>query len=133
MIAPVESSSEFRRRLTQWNLRTRSARWIRRGRVPGSSGYSAARWAAIERGLSQRPNEGYGYHDAGLDERVVEYPWAIHRLKERWHPDTPILDAGSAFESSAHSRVLQARETPTDLHRDSAPRRPCGSLGRRAL
>ena len=39
----------------------------------------------------------YGYHDAGIDERVVEYPWALHRLEERWAPGTPILDAGSAL------------------------------------
>src|SRR4051812_11238598 len=97
MTAPSERSSTFRRRLTQWRLRTRSAKWIRNGRVPGSSGYSAARWGAIERELSTQSPHGYGYHDAGLDERVVEYPWALHRLRERWVPGTPILDAGSAL------------------------------------
>jgi len=97
MTAPSERSSTFRRRLTQWSRRTRSAKWIRNGRVPGSSGYSAARWGAIERGLSEQSPHGYGYPDAGLDERVVEYPWALHRLRERWIPGTPILDAGSAL------------------------------------
>jgi SAM-dependent methyltransferase len=95
--AALPSSGAFRRRLTQWRLRSRSAKWIRNGRIPGTSGYSAARWGAIERGLSERTDLGYGYHDAGLDERVVEYPWALHRLKERWIPGTPILDAGSAL------------------------------------
>jgi len=47
--------------------------------------------------LSERPPEGYGFHDAGIDERVVEYPWALHRLRERWIPGTNILDAGSAL------------------------------------
>jgi SAM-dependent methyltransferase len=65
--------------------------------VPGASGYSAARWGAIERGLTEKSHQGYGYHDAGLDERVVEYPWALQRLRERWTPGTPILDAGSAL------------------------------------
>jgi SAM-dependent methyltransferase len=49
------------------------------------------------------PREGYGYHDGGLDERVVEYPWVLHRLKERWHHGTPILDAGSALN---HAPIL---------------------------
>ena len=71
--------------------------------MPGASGYSAARWTAIERGLAARPHQAYGYDDAGLDERVVEYPWALHRLRERWRPGTPILDAGSALN---HPPVL---------------------------
>lgn len=110
MTARFRSSGELGRRLTQWRLRTRSAKWIRRGRVPGTSGYSAARWTAIERGLSEPPREGYGYHDAGLDERVVEYPWALHRLKERWLPNTPILDAGSAL-NHPHILAYCRRET----------------------
>src|SRR6476469_4384568 len=103
MTVQLGSSGDFRRRLTQWRLRMRSAKWIRNGRAPGTSGYSAARWGAIERGLSERSEQGYGYHDAGLDERVVEYPWALHRLKERWVHGTPILDAGSALN---HSPIL---------------------------
>ena len=103
MTAPARSPGAFRRRFTHWRLRTRSAKWIRNGRVPGTSGYSAARWGAIERGLSERPQQGYGYHDAGIDERVVEYPWALHRLRERWVPGTPILDAGSALN---HPSIL---------------------------
>ena len=112
MTAPLGRSGALRRRLTQWRRRTRSARWIRNGRVPGTSGYSAARWGAIERGLSEHPPQGYGYHDAGLDERVVELPWALHRLRERWIRGTPILDAGSALNHPpilAHCRHEQLR------------------------
>jgi len=103
MTAPSGRVGAFRRHLTQWRRRTRSAKWIRNGRVPGASGYSAARWGAIERALSEQHHEDFGYHDAGLDERVVEYPWAFHRLRERWAPGTPILDAGSALN---HSPIL---------------------------
>src|SRR6476620_6720892 len=103
MTAPSGSAGGLRRRFAQWRRRTRSAKWIRNGRVPGRSGYSAARWSAIERGLAERSHQGYGHDDAGLDERVVEYPWALHRLKERWTPGTPILDAGSALN---HPPVL---------------------------
>jgi len=103
MTVPTGSPLGLRHRLARWRLRTRSAKWIRNGRVPGESGYSAARWSAIERGLAERSQEGYGYHDAGLDERVVEYPWALHRLRERWIAGTPILDAGSALN---HAPVL---------------------------
>src|SRR5689334_15881525 len=103
MTVPTGSPLGFRHRLARWRLRTRSAKWIRNGRIPGKSGYSAARWSAIERGLSERSHEGYGYHDAGLDERVVEYPWALHRLRARWIAGTPILDAGSAMN---HAPVL---------------------------
>ena len=98
-----ESSRELRRRFSQWRLESRSADWIRRGRVPGASGYSAAKWSAIERALKEAPDRGYGYEDAGIDERVVEYPWALHRLRDRWIPDTPILDAGSVLN---HPRIL---------------------------
>src|SRR5215207_3864586 len=103
-MAPTPGSSGgLRQRFTRWRLGTRSAKWIRNGRIPGASGYSAARWSAIERWLAEAPRQGYGYDDAGLDERVVEYPWALHRLAERWVPDTPILDAGSALN---HPRIL---------------------------
>jgi SAM-dependent methyltransferase len=103
MTAQPESSGAFHRRFTRWRLRTRSAKWIRNGRIPGTSGYSAARWDAIERGLSERSRQGDGYDDAGLDERVVEYPWVLRRLRERRIAGTPILDAGSALN---HQRIL---------------------------
>jgi SAM-dependent methyltransferase len=93
----------IRSRLLQRRLHARANTWIRNGRVPGASGYSSARWAAVERTLSTSPASAYGYDDAGLDERVVEYPWALHRLRSRWEAGTPILDAGSVLN---HPRIL---------------------------
>lgn len=93
----------MRDRFTQWRLRAKSERWIKNGRIPGTNGYSSARWRAIERGLAEPQSQGFGYGDAGLDERVVEYPWAFHRLRSRWPPGTPILDAGSVLN---HPRIL---------------------------
>jgi SAM-dependent methyltransferase len=90
-------------RWTRARMRLRAARWIRKGRVPGASGYSAARWSAIERALADPSIGAYGYGDAGLDERVVEYPWALHRLASRRTPGSPILDAGSVLN---HARLL---------------------------
>ena len=133
MTTPLGSSSAFRRRLTQWRLRSRSAKWIRNGRVPGTSGYSAARWSAIERGLSERTDLGYGYHDAGLDERVVEYPWALHRLKERWIPGMPILDAGSALNHPPILAYCRREKLRPDFRRDAALRRSCGRVRRCAV
>jgi hypothetical protein len=97
------SPGAFMKRLTRWKLGARTAKWIDDGRVPGASGYSSARWSAIEHALTAVPPRGYGYHDAGLDERVVEFPWALHRLKSRTNPGTPILDAGSVLN---HPRIL---------------------------
>jgi SAM-dependent methyltransferase len=71
--------------------------------VPGGAGYSSARWQAIERTLAARTTSAFGHDDAGLDERVVEYPWALHRLRVRWEAGTPILDAGSVLN---HPRLL---------------------------
>jgi SAM-dependent methyltransferase len=90
-------------RWTRARLRWRAGTWIRNGRVPGASGYSSARWSAIERALADSANTAYGYDDGGLDERVVEYPWALHRLASRRTPDAPILDAGSVLN---HARLL---------------------------
>ena len=93
----------LRGRVLQRRLHARARAWIRNGRVPGASGYSSARWAAIERALSGSPASPYGHEDAGLDERVVEYPWALHRLRSRCEAGTPILDAGSVLN---HPRIL---------------------------
>jgi SAM-dependent methyltransferase len=71
--------------------------------VPGASGYSSARWSAIERALGDPSNLAYGFDDAGLDERVVEYPWALHRLASRRTAGSRILDAGSVLN---HERIL---------------------------
>ena len=103
MVASLGGSGDMRQQLTQWRLRTRATAWIKRGRVPGTGGYSSAKWSAIERALADAPSSSYGYDDAGLDERVVEFPWALHRLRSRWMAGTPILDAGSVLN---HPRIL---------------------------
>jgi SAM-dependent methyltransferase len=58
---------------------------------------------AIDRALANAPSDDYGRDDAGLDERVVEYPWALHRLAARHRAGDPILDAGSVLN---HRRIL---------------------------
>jgi SAM-dependent methyltransferase len=93
----------LRQRLADWRQRTRARTWVRNGRVPGTSGYSSARWLAIDRALASAPGDQYGRDDAGLDERVVEYPWALHRLAARHRAGDPILDAGSVLN---HRRIL---------------------------
>jgi SAM-dependent methyltransferase len=95
----IENDNRWTRARSHW----RAASWIRNGRVPGASGYSSARWSAIERALGDASKVAYGYDDAGLDERVVEYPWALHRLASRRTPDTRILDAGSVLN---HEKIL---------------------------
>ena len=67
---------------------------------------------AIDRALASAPNDAYGHDDAGLDERVVEYPWALHRLAARHRSGDPILDAGSVLN---HRQIL-AHCRRTGLH-----------------
>jgi hypothetical protein len=71
--------------------------------VPGARGYGAAKWVAIERALSSATGQPYGSDDAGLDERVVEYPWVFDRLAACCTPGARILDAGSVLN---HPRFL---------------------------
>src|SRR2546423_4784568 len=91
------------RRLAQWRLQRKATAWVRNGRVPGARGDTAAKWISIERALSGESGQAYGYHDAGLDERVVEYPWAFDRLSALHTPGARILDAGSVLN---HPRIL---------------------------
>jgi SAM-dependent methyltransferase len=78
-------------------MQSKAARWIRRGRVPGARGYTAAKWASVQQALAGGRGDAYGYDDPGLDERVVEYPWAFERLAELHAPGARILDAGSVL------------------------------------
>jgi len=103
MALRLHGVGRIRDRVAQRRLHARARAWIRNGRMPGAAGYSAARWQAIERALDDSATSAYGHDDAGLDERVVEYPWALHRLRRRWDPGTPILDAGSVLN---HPRLL---------------------------
>jgi SAM-dependent methyltransferase len=79
-------------------------RYLAGGRVPWSEGYSKYKNQFIATALADADlmerfgraadlPEGYG---ARLDERVVEYPWVLSRLRER---PGRILDAGSTFST----------------------------------
>jgi SAM-dependent methyltransferase len=70
---------------------------VKNGRVPGASGYRVAKWLAVERALAGASERPYGHDDAGLDERVVEYPWVFDRLATRHASGARILDAGSVL------------------------------------
>jgi SAM-dependent methyltransferase len=84
-------------------MHSKADRWISNGRVPGARGYVAAKWAAVERALAGTGGDPYGHDDTGLDERVVEYPWAFERLAALHTPGARILDAGSVLN---HPRLL---------------------------
>jgi len=96
-VSLFSGASDLRRKL-------KADLWKRAGRIPGGSGSNAAKWFAIENGISTPQNGKYGYDDAGLDERVVEYPWLFERmaaLRTRGR----VLDAGSVLN---HERILDA-------------------------
>jgi SAM-dependent methyltransferase len=78
--------------------------WRRRGRVPGAFGFNAAKWLAIENGVRSSRGGEYGWADAGIDERVVEYPWVFDRMAALDRPGERVLDAGSVLN---YKRVLQ--------------------------
>ena len=94
----------FLRRLGELRRLAKAAAWKRAGRVPQSGWAGAAKWAAIEANIRTPPGGRYGYHDAGLDERVVEYPWLFERMAAL-APEGPVLDAGSVLN---YERVLRA-------------------------
>lgn len=87
--------------------RLKAELWKRAGRVPGASGSAAAKWLAIEDAITSDVNQRYGWDDAGLDERVVEYAWAFERVKATRTRDR-VLDAGSVLN---HPRILAAWRT----------------------
>ena len=81
--------------------------WAQRGRTPDAYGYNAAKWLAIEAGVIAGDGR-YGWNDAGIDERVVEYPWLFHRVAALARNDARILDAGSVLN---HWRILDQWRT----------------------
>ncbi len=91
--------------LDEWRRGVKAAAWRRAGRVPGAAGHGAARWQAIERAVSGATAGRYGWDDAGLDERVVEYAWAFERIGSLKAKDSRVLDAGSVLN---YPRVLAA-------------------------
>lgn len=90
--------------VTQLRHKLKADLWKRAGRIPGGSGSNAAKWIAIDRGLSVAPNGKYGWDDAGLDERVVEYPWLFERMSALRDVER-VLDAGSVLN---HEPILNA-------------------------
>ena len=98
MATPGASLSRLRRKL-------KADLWKRRGRIPGESGANAAKWFAIEDAAASPGRTGYGFDDAGLDERVVEYAWLFDRMRELDHGRGRVLDAGSVLN---HATVLRA-------------------------
>jgi hypothetical protein len=92
-------------RFDDWRRGLKAAAWRRAGRVPGAAGHGAARWVAIEQAVSGATAGRYGYDDAGIDERVVEYAWAFERIGALRTADARALDAGSVLN---YPRVLRA-------------------------
>lgn len=97
--------------------------------VPWSPGYIRARTAcagsalsdnalgAVFRSKDMRLPHGYGY---GLDERVVEWPWALSRLRERER----VLDAGSALNHPFILNRFNALDAQLDIF-TFAPEQVC--------
>lgn len=77
--------------------------WKRLGRVPHAAGAGAARWIAIDEAMRRRDGR-YGWDDAGVDERVVEYAWIFDRMTALAAAGGRVLDAGSVMN---HARVLE--------------------------
>ena len=75
----------------------RAAWWSRFSRAPGGAGAGAARWRAIEEGIRAGAARPLGAHGAGIDERVVEFPWVFHRVSALAQPGSRVLDAGSVL------------------------------------
>jgi SAM-dependent methyltransferase len=86
-----------------WVARAKTFAWERSGRKPYAYGYHAARWYAIDEGIDASDGR-YDRRDAGLDERVVEYPWVFHRVRALKTPGSRVLDAGSVLN---HERILE--------------------------
>lgn len=91
--------------IRQWRRRLKADLWKRQGRIPGAYGANAAKWIAIEKAMREPGDGRYGWDDAGLDERVVEYAWLFDRLRSLDTGKRRILDAGSVLN---HRQVLAA-------------------------
>ena len=98
MTARASMVGQIRRRL-------KAELWKRRGRTPGGPGADAAKWIAIENAIRNSSDGRYGWDDAGLDERVVEYAWLFDRLRALDGDGARVLDAGSVLN---HRLVLEA-------------------------
>lgn len=92
--------------LTELRRAIKANLWRRRGSVPNAYGANAAKWIAIDHAMSRR-DPRYGWNDAGMDERVVEYAWVFDRMASLARPEARVLDAGSVMN---HARILRAWE-----------------------
>jgi SAM-dependent methyltransferase len=102
---------QVKQRIAQYRRQADIKAYLKGGRKPWSRGYSLSKFDFIKtvlnddvlvtkfRYLDILP-KGYGY---GYDERVVEYPWVLSRLREG---KSRLLDAGSVFN------FLEIIETP---------------------
>jgi SAM-dependent methyltransferase len=111
-------------------------RYVAAGRIPWSDGYTKfknqllaevlADDAMLDRFAQEQPlPENYAPR---LDERVVEYPWVLSRLRS---PSGPILDAGSTFLAPLVLDLpfMQGREIIVyTLETDAVVQRPGVSL-----
>lgn len=91
--------------LRQIRRRLKADLWKRQGRIPGGYGANAAKWIAIENAMRGPADGRYGWDDAGLDERVVEYAWLFDRMRALDADGHRVLDAGSVLN---HGPVLAA-------------------------
>lgn len=111
-------------------------RYVAAGRIPWSDGYTKfknqllaevlADDAMLDRFAREQPLPAE--YAPRLDERVVEYPWVLSRLRS---PSGPILDAGSTFLAPLVLDLpfMQGREIVVyTLETDAVIRRPGVSL-----
>lgn len=95
--------------------RLKAGLWKRQGRAPGAYGANAAKWLAIENAV-RAPDGRYGWDDAGIDERVVEYAWLFDRMRALDATKGRVLDAGSVLN---HPPILAAwraaRRSPVSI------------------
>lgn len=93
--------------IRQMRRRLKADLWKRQGRLPGAYGANAAKWIAIEKAMREPGDAAgrYGWDDAGLDERVVEYAWLFDRMRALDTGAQRVLDAGSVLN---HRPVLAA-------------------------
>jgi SAM-dependent methyltransferase len=102
-------------RLGQLRRRAKAAIWRQTGRRPDAGWAGAAKWVAIERSIRAPVAGRYGLEDAGLDERVVEYPWLFERLAAL-QPQGRALDAGSVLNfPRILRRWLELRLPPVSI------------------
>jgi SAM-dependent methyltransferase len=99
-IRTLAGKAKARRSLSQKQKRLQ--KYLEGNRVPWSVGYDDYKWNTITSALNDKSllevfrdrKPLPGNYGAGLDERVVEYPFVISRLKNE---KTRLLDAGSTF------------------------------------